>query len=98
MALAFTYRLTAQAPQGDAPPPHPASAGNPFAPTHGGGAPVVPWSPESDSSMQQPLAPAPDLLAQGAIGTMPADPSQRPDSGLGFSCLDLLAGFVESGP
>ena len=98
MALAFTYRLTAPAPQGEAPSPHGANAGTLPAAPHGSGGSVHVWSPEPEAALLPPLAPAPDLLAHGAIGTMPSDLSPRPDSGLGFSCLDLLAGFAESGP
>lgn len=97
MALAFTYRLTAPEPQGE--------VAMPQAGVHRSGStgledagPALPWLAEPDSAPMAPLEPIPDLLAAGAIGTLQADPAQRPDSGLGFSCLDLLAGVLESGP
>lgn len=93
MALAFTYRLTAQARQEEAPSPQPATAAGFAAALHGRGGPVTSWSPEPHAPMLPLLAPPPDLLAHGAIGTNPAAAAHRPDSGLGFSCLDLLAGL-----
>lgn len=98
MALAFTYRLVAQMSQSGEPAPLQVSAAGFAAALHGSGGSVDLWALKPDASLPLPVAPLPDLLAYGAIGTVPADPAPRPDSGLGFSCLDLLAGFVESGP
>ena len=102
MALAFTYRLAATQPHGEA---KPLQAGlDALSPPHQDqplGMESGPWLLDADRALtaSTELAAAPDLLAHGAIGTMAgADPSARPDSGLGFSCLDLLAGFAESGP
>ena len=102
MALAFTYRLAATQPQGEAKPLQvgpdalsPAPLAQPLGMESG------PWLPElePEATGSAELTAMPDLFAHGAIGTMAAsEPSARPDSGLGFSCLDLLAGFAESGP
>lgn len=102
MALAFTYRLAADQPQGEAKPLQagpdalsPAPMATPL------GMESTPWQPDLDpvSASAAELAAVPDLFAHGAIGTMPSsEPAARPDSGLGFSCLDLLAGFAERGP
>jgi len=102
MALAFTYRLAADQPQGEAKPLQagpdalsPAPQAQPLGMESG------PWLPDLEpvAMASAELAAAPDLFAHGAIGTMAAsEPPARPDSGLGFSCLDLLAGFAESGP
>ena len=102
MALTFTYRLAADQPEGVAKPlkagpdalsPLPQS--QPLAMESG------PWLPvlELAATASAELAAAPELFPHCAIGTMAgAEASARPDSGLGFSCLDLLAGFAESGP
>lgn len=102
MALAFTYRLAADQPQGEA---QPLQAGpdalSPLPMAAPLGMDSAPWQPDLEpvSASAAELAAVPDLLAHGAIGIMPAsEPAARPDSGLGFSCLDLLAGFAESGP
>jgi hypothetical protein len=102
MALAFTYRLAANQPQGEAKPLQagpdalsPAPQAQPLGMGSG------PWLPDLEPAATPPaeLAAAPELFAHGAIRTMAAsEPAARPDSGLGFSCLDLLAGFAESGP
>lgn len=97
MALAFTYRLTAPAPQGDAAVQQ-AGVHLAASPALDAAGPVQPWLSEAEPAPVSPLAPVPDLLVAGAIGTIQAEAGQRPDSGLGFSCLDLLAGYLESGP
>jgi len=98
MALVFTYRLTAQAPRASGPSLQHSGADLHRDPGLASPGSSRPWPPAAEVDPQPVLAPGPDLLDQGAIGTIHADPAQRPDSGLGFSCLDLLAGSFESGP
>ena len=102
MALTFTYRLAADQPEGVAKPLQagpdalsPLPQAQPLGKESGTWLPAV----EPAVSTSAELAAVPDLFAYGAIGTMAgAEASAHRDSGLGFSCLDLLAGFAESGP
>ena len=102
MALAFTYRLAADQLQGEANPLQAApDALSPAPQPQPLGMESGPWLPDLEpaATASAELAAAPDLFPHGAIGTMAgAEASARPDSGLGFSCLDLLGGFAESGP
>ncbi len=103
MALAFTYRLEVTSLEPAVQPEPQATTGLVVnqALTAGDGSVMA---PPSNQPAPPPLlagpgeAPPIDLLNGGAICTNASESSHRPDSGLGFSCLDVLTAFAEVWP